>query len=216
MIFDYKKKYKDLYLPKETPMVIDVPKMNFIMVDGAGDPNDPEGEFNHAIEVLYGLSYTIKMSYKKDKDIPGFFQYVVPPLEGLWWMKDEDNMDFTQKDQFMWTCMIRQPEFVTREVFQWAMEEMAKKKPNLDLSKARLQEFQEGLFVQALHIGPYDDEGETVAKITDYIHGNGYQHDMGSKLPDGMVRHHHEIYLSDPRKAKPEKMKTVIRHPIKK
>ena len=123
MIFDYKKKYKDLYLPKETPMVIDVPKMNFIMVDGAGDPNDPEGEFNHAIEVLYGLSYTIKMSYKKDKDIPGFFQYVVPPLEGLWWMKDEDNMDFTQKDQFMWTCMIRQPEFVTREVFQWAMEE---------------------------------------------------------------------------------------------
>lgn len=210
---DYKKEYKDLYSPKSKATLIDVPTMNFIMVDGQGNPNDEGGEYQSAVELLYGLSYTIKMSKMKECKPEGYFDYVVPPLEGLWWLSN-DNMDFTQKDKYCWTSMIRQPEFVTREVFEWACAELKRKKPGMDISKAYLETFTEGLCVQIMHLGPYDDEPKTVAQIDDFIKVQSLKNAISSVQPNQKIRRHHEIYLSDPRKTKPEKMKTVLRHPV--
>jgi hypothetical protein len=213
---DYKKEYKNLYQPKTTPMIVDVPKMKFIMIDGKGNPNDESGEYVKAIELLYGLSYTIKMSNKSGNAPPDFFEYVVPPLEGLWWTEVDRPFETSQKDKLIWTSMIRQPEFVTDEVFKWAVDELKKKKPHLDTSKARLKEFEEGLCVQMMHLGPYDTEAVTVKAIDDFAASSGYVNAISETSPGGIIRRHHEIYLNDPRKVDPEKMKTVVRHPIRK
>lgn len=211
---DYKKEFKDLYLPKNEPMLVDVPEMNFIMVDGKGNPNDEGGEYQSAVEILYALSYAIKMSKKGSYNIEGYFEYVVPPLEGLWWVENDD-MDFTKKNKFEWTSMIRQPEFVTKEVFEWACSEVLRKKPNIDISNARLQKFKEGLCVQVMHIGSYDDEPKTVRKIDRYVEDNNLINAISTINEQGIIKRHHEIYLSDPRKTSVNKLKTVIRHPVK-
>jgi len=201
---DYKKDFKDLYLPKATPTIIDVPSMTFIMVDGKGDPKGKE--YQDAVSLLYALSYTIKM---KGKDFPGYFDYTVFPLEGLWWDED-DVFDIDKRDDWHWISMIRQPEFVTPDIFKWTAELTQKKKPALDFSKARIETFNEGLCLQMMHLGPYAEEPETIDKMKTYMKQNEFT-DM-----TGKDRKHHEIYLSDPNKAKPEKMKTVIRLPISK
>lgn len=211
---DYKKKYKELYLPKTNPVEILVPKMNFIMVDGKGNPNDEYGEYPKAIEILYALSYAIKMNKEIKKEIEGYFDYVVPPLEGLWWLQDDD-MDFSKKDKYLWTSMIRQPEFVTKEIFDFACNEVKKKKPNLDVSKARFEAFNEGLCVQCMHIGTFDEEYKTTEKIDKFIKENNLMNDICGVNEEGKIRRHHEIYLSDPRRVNIEKMKTVIRHPVR-
>lgn len=213
---DYRKRYKEFYLPKTAPMIVDVPRMTFIMVEGKGNPNDESGEYAKAVELLYGLSYTIKMSGRGGKTLPDFFAYVVPPLEGLWWTEVDRPFDTGQKDQLIWISMIRQPAFVTDDVFGWAIGELKKKKPQLDASKARLAVFTEGLCVQMVHMGPYDNEEKTVKAIDDYAVSQGYINAISDVLPDGFIRRHHEIYIGDPRKTAPEKMKTVVRHPIKK
>lgn len=207
---DYKKEYKDLYMPKKKPSIIDVPEMAFIMVDGRGNPNTAES-YKNALEILYGLSFTIKMSKMSGTQPEGYFDYVVPPLEGLWWLEDKnfDGQNEMDKDKFCWTSMIRQPEFVTEEVFEWAKASLQKKKPGIDFSATRLETFKEGLCCQAMHVGPYDAEPETISKIEKYIEENGYVSDINS------VRRHHEIYLGDPRRTKPENLKTVIRHPVR-
>ncbi|MCL2014610.1 MAG: GyrI-like domain-containing protein [Oscillospiraceae bacterium] len=202
MPIDFKKTQKELYHPKTTPAVIDVPEMVFIMVDGTGNPNTSE-EYKSAVEILYGLSYAIKMSNKS------ILEYVVPPLEGLWWLSDGSEEWYKDKCKYCWTAMIRQPEFVTADVFEAAKTTLAKKKPQLDTSKARLEKFTEGLCVQALHIGSYDDEPRTNAAIMEFISDNGYVSDISDN------RRHHEIYLNDSRKTAPDKLKTVIRCPIK-
>ena len=211
---DFKKKDKDLYLPKTNPVEILVPKMNFIMVDGKGNPNDKDGEYPKAIEILYALSYTIKMNKEIRKEVEGYFDYVISPLEGLWWLQDDD-MDFSKKDKYIWTSMIRQPEFVTKEIFDFACNEVKKKKPNLDVSKARFEVFNEGLCVQCMHIGPFDEEYKTTEKIDKYIKENNLMNDICGVNEDGKIRRHHEIYLSDIRRVNVEKMKTVIRHPVR-
>lgn len=213
---DFKKEDKNYYQPKTVPMIVDVSKMKFIMIDGKGNPNEESGEYAKAIELLYGLSYAIKMSGKSGNAPTDFFEYVVPPLEGLWWTEEDRPFDTSQKDKLIWTVMIRQPEFVTDEVFQWAVDELKKKKPQLDPSKARLEEFTEGLCVQMMHMGPYDNEVVTVKAIDGYAASNGYVNAISEVLPDGSIRRHHEIYLNDPRKVASEKMKTVVRHPIRK
>jgi len=207
-VLDFKKEYKDLYAPAGVPSLIDVPAMHFIMVDGKGNPNDEEGEYSSAIEILYGLSYTIKMSPKSGPAPAGYYEYVVPPLEGLWWLNDS-SMDFVKKDKFLWTSMIRQPDFVDQTVFEAAKAVFSHKKKNLDLSKARFVTWQEGLCVQVMHTGPYEDEPASVAKIDAYIRENGLYQDIGE------TRRHHEIYLGDPRKTEPAKRKTIIRHPVR-
>ncbi|MGG7142554.1 GyrI-like domain-containing protein [Clostridium nigeriense] len=211
---DYKKKYKELYLPKTEPVEILVPEMKFIMVDGKGNPNDEDGEYPKAIELLYALSYTIKMNKEIKKEIEGYFDYVVPPLEGLWWLQDDD-MDFSKKDKYIWTSMIRQPEFITKEIFEFSCNEVKKKKPNLDVSKARFEAFNEGLCVQCMHIGSFDEEYKTTEKIDKFIKENNLMNDICGVNEEGKIRRHHEIYLSDPRRVNIEKMKTVIRHPIR-
>ena len=212
---DYKKEYKNFYQPKTAPTIVDVPSMKFIMIDGKGNPNDEAGEYVKAIELLYGLSYTIKMSNKSGNSLPDFFEYVVPPLEGLWWTEVDRPFDTNQKDKLIWIAMIRQPEFVTDEVFNWAVDELKKRKPQLDISRARLEEFTEGLCVQMMHLGSYDTEAITVKSIDDFAASNGYVNAISEVSPEGIIRRHHEIYLNDPRKVAPEKMKTVIRHPIR-
>ena len=207
MAYDFKKEQKELYQPK-TASVVEVPGMAFIMVDGAGDPNTAES-YKSAMEILYGLSYSIKMSKMGGKAPAGYFDYVVPPLEGLWWLADNGIIDFTEKDKYCWTSMIRQPDFVTPEVFEEASMTLSKKKPGLDLDAARFALFTEGLCAQILHVGSYDDEPETIAKLEKFIIESGYQNDVSD------LRRHHEIYLNDPRKTTPEKTKTIIRHPIK-
>jgi hypothetical protein len=204
--FDYKKEYKDLYLPKDNPLLIDVPAINFIMVDGCGDPNNNQ-EFQEAVELLYGLSYIIKMSKSKGKQPEGYFEYVVPPLEGLWWV-DKGGFSLEKRENWKWTLLIRQPEFVTQEVFEWAGRELIRKKPKFALENARLETFTEGLCVQILHIGPYAAEPETMKKLENFIEKEGLKDRLG------LGGKHHEIYLSDPRKSKPESMKTVLRHPV--
>jgi hypothetical protein len=208
MPIDFKKTEKELYQPKTTPAIIDVPEMTFIAVDGRGDPNTSES-YKAALEALYGLSYAIKMSKMSGTQPDGYFEYVVPPLEGLWWSPDGGIVNYADKDSFCWTSMIRQPAFVTPEVFEFAKTTLAKKKPGIDLSKARLMKFTEGLCVQVMHIGSYDDEPATIAAMEQYAVDNGYAIDIND------TRRHHEIYLSDPRKVAPEKLKTVIRHPVR-
>ena len=207
--FDYKKEYKALYLPKEMPSIVEVPSMQYAAVRGHGDPNEPEGEYGRAVAVLYGISYTIKMSYKGSRKVDGFFEYVVPPLEGFWWMEGgAPGVDYRNKSGFNWISIIRVPEFVTEEVFAWAKEE-AQRKKRIDTSLAELITVSEGLCVQCLHIGSYNEEPATVAKMEHYRMEQGYENDISDR------RRHHEIYLSDPRKVSPERMKTVIRHPVR-
>ena len=208
MAFDYKKEYKEFYLPSRKPHLITVPPMNFVTVQGKGDPNDPAGEYQAAMEVLYGLAYTIKMSYKGSHRMEGFFEYVVPPLEGLWHQQGVDGVDYAHKETFEWTSMIRLPEFVTREEFDWAVREAtAKKKKNF--SKVEFFTYDEGLYVQCMHLGSYDDEPETLARMNAFAAEQGYAVDFSE------TRFHHELYLSDPNRTAPEKRKTILRHPLK-
>ena len=208
--FDFKKEYKELYLPKGTPSIISIPEMRFIMVQGKGNPNTSD-YYKEAVELLYGISYSIKMSKKKEAPA-GYFDYVVPPLEGLWWFENNffDGSVMNRKDEFSWMMMIRQPDFVTSQVFEMAKKNLKKKKPEIDTSIVKLETFNEGLCAQVMHIGPYDDEPATVALLEAFIDSQGYR-----TLMSGM-RQHHEIYLSDPRKSDLAKLKTVLRHPIEK
>lgn len=208
MAFDFKKEYREFYLPKNRPEIVTVPKANYIAVRGHGDPNEPGGAYQKAIEVLYSVAYTLKMSYKTDHKIEGFFEYVVPPLEGFWWQDGVNGVDYGDKSAFNWISVIRLPDFVTEADFRWAVDTAAKKK-KLDCSAAELLPIDEGLCVQILHIGSYDAEPETVAVLDRFLAENGYVNDFSP------IRLHHEIYLSDARKAAPDKLKTVIRHPIK-
>lgn len=209
MAFDFKKEYKELYIPKNKPAIVDVPAANYIAVRGKGDPNEEDGAYQQAISVLYSVAYTLKMSYKTDYKIEGFFEYVVPPLEGFWWQEGVLGVDYSDKAGFNWVSVIRVPDFVTRADFDWAVETVTKKK-KINCSGAELITVEEGLCVQILHTGAYDDEPATVALMDEYLRQNGYANDFSD------TRLHHEIYLSDPRKTAPEKRKTVIRHPIKK
>lgn len=209
MAFDFKKEYKEFYMPKNKPGIIDVPKANYIAVRGIGNPNEEGGAYQQALSVLYAVAYTLKMSYKGDYKIEGFYEYVVPPLEGFWWQENTDGIDYSDKSAFHWISVIRIPDFVTQKDFDWAVETAAKKK-KLDCSSAEFLTIEEGLCVQMMHLGPFDDEPESVALMDAYLQENGYMNDMNEK------RLHHEIYLSDARKVAPEKWKTVIRHPIKK
>ena len=209
MAFDFKKEYKEFYMPKNKPEIVIVPKANYIAVKGKGDPNEEGGAYQQAISVLYAVAYTLKMSYKTDHKIVGFFEYVVPPLEGFWWQDHIAGVDYTDKSAFNWISVIRLPDFITKEDFEWAVDTAAKKK-KLDCSSAEFLTLEEGLCVQIMHIGPFDDEPATVAIMDQYLRENGYENDMtGPRL-------HHEIYLSDARKVEPSKWKTVIRHPIRK
>ena len=209
MAFDFKKEYKEFYMPKNKPEIVIVPKANYIAVRGKGDPNEENGAYQQAISVLYAVAYTLKMSYKTDYKIKGFFEYVVPPLEGFWWQENTDGADYTDKSAFNWISVIRLPDFITKEDFVWAVETAGKKK-KLDCSSAEFVTIDEGLCVQIMHIGSYDDEPTTVALMDECLEQNGFVNDIND------IRLHHEIYLSDPRKTVPEKWKTVIRHPIKK
>jgi len=208
MAFDYKKEYKEYYMPGNKPQIIEIPPMNYIAVRGKGDPNEEGGEYKRAIEVLYAVAYTLKMSYKTDYRIDGFFEYVVPPLEGFWESDTEGSFDYADKSQLRWISVIRLPDFITEKDFQWAVETASKKK-KLDCSPAEFLTVSEGLCVQIMHVGSYDDEPATVAEMDRYTAENGCVNDMSGE------RLHHEIYLSDPRKTPPEKWKTVIRHPIR-
>lgn len=209
MAFDFKKEYKEFYLPKSTPGIVNIPKMNYIAVRGKGNPNDEDGEYKNAVEILYGIAYTLKMSYKGKYKIEGFYEYVVPPLEGFWWQENIKGVDYNKKDEFNWISLIRLPDFITKKDFDWAVLEATNKKKK-DFSKAEFFTYEEGLCVQSMHIGPFDEEPKTVRIMDEFIQKNGYQNDISD------TRLHHEIYLSDPRKSEPEKLKTVIRHPIKK
>ncbi|GHU21667.1 transcriptional regulator [Spirochaetia bacterium] len=205
-VIDYKKENKELYFPKTTPGIINVPEMNYVAIDGKGNPNDKNGEFNEAIPVLYSIQYTIKMS-KKKKDIPeGYFDYVVPPLEGFWWVNDKN--DIGNKLKYIWTIVIRLSEFVDKKIFGWACDEVLKNK-KIDTEKAKYIKINESLCVQCMHIGPFDDEPKTIKLIDKYIEQNNLMNDINKE------RWHHEIYLSDFREIKPEKMKTVLRIPVK-
>ena len=209
MAFDFKKEYKEFYMPKGKPSIITVPQMNYIAVRGQGDPNDEEGEYKQAISLLYGIAFTIKMSKKGDHQIDGYFDYVVPPLEGFWWQDGVKGVDYSHKEDFRWISVIRLPDFVSKDDFDWAVKEAEVKKKN-DFSKVEFFTYDEGLCVQCMHLGPYDDEPETVESMHAFMEEQGYVLDITDE------RLHHEIYLSDARKVAPAKLKTVIRHPIKK
>ena len=209
MAFDFKKEYKEIYMAKNKPQIVDVPRTNYIAVRGKGDPNEESGEYQKAISVLYAVAYTLKMSYKTDYGIDGFFEYVVPPLEGFWWQDNIDGVNYSDKSSFNWISVIRLPDFVLEKDFKWAAE-TAEKKKKLDCSSAEFLTVDEGLCVQIMHIGAFDDEPKTVAVMDKFLEDNGYENDMNDK------RFHHEIYMSDARKVSPEKWKTVIRHPIRK
>lgn len=210
MAFDYKKEYKEFYMPKKTPAIIKIPKMNYIAVRGKGNPNDERGEYKKSIEILYAIAYTLKMSYKGDHKIDGFFQYVVPPLEGLWWQEGSGNsIDCNNKEDMKFISIIRMPDFVSEKDFKWALEEASLKKKQ-DFSKAEFLPYNEGICVQCMHIGSYDDEPETISLMNKFAAEAGYETDITD------VRFHHEIYLSDPRRCDESRLKTVIRHPVKK
>lgn len=209
MAFDFKKEYKEFYMPKKQPEIVEVPKANYIAVRGTGDPNEEGGAYKQAIGLLYAVAYTLKMSYKTDHKIAGFFEYVVPPLEGFWWQEGVDGINYADKAAFKWISVIRLPDFITRDDFDWAVETASKKK-KLDCSSAEFLTIEEGLCVQIMHIGSFDSEPESVALMDKYLAENGCENDLSES------RLHHEIYLSDVRKSAPEKWKTVIRHPIKK
>lgn len=208
MAFDYKKEYKEFYLPKKVPSVVEVPTMRFVAVRGKGDPNDETGDYSKALNMLYGISFTIKMSKMGDHRIDGYFDYVVPPLEGLWKQEGTDGIDYASKEKFQWISMIRLPDFVTKDEFGWAVSEASAKK-KADFSKAEFFTYSEGLCVQCMHIGPYDDEPVTVENMHRFAEERGFVPDITD------IRRHHEIYLSDPRKTAPEKLRTVIRIPVR-
>ena len=209
MAFDFKKEYKEFYMPKTKPEIVSAPKANYLAVRGHGDPNEEGGDYQKAVGLLYAVAYTLKMSYKTDYRIEGFFDYVVPPLEGFWRQEGIDGVDYGDKSKFCWISVIRLPDFITEKDFAWAVG-TAEKKKKLDCGSVEFLTVDEGLCVQIMHVGPYDDEPATVEIMDGYLAGNGYENDFSD------TRLHHEIYLSDPRKAAPEKMKTVIRHPIRK
>ncbi|MBO4807609.1 MAG: GyrI-like domain-containing protein [Lachnospiraceae bacterium] len=209
MAFDYKKEYKEFYMPKEKPSIVVVPKMNYIAVRGKGDPNQEDGDYKQAIGLLYAIAFTIKMSKKGNHEIEGYFDYVVPPLEGFWWQDGIPGVDYSHKENFNWISVIRLPDFVSKTDVDWAIEEATRKK-KMDFSKVEFLTVDEGKCVQCMHIGPYDDEPETVARMHEFMEQKGYVLDISDK------RLHHEIYLSDARKVAGDKLKTVIRHPIKK
>ena len=209
MPFDFKKEYKELYLPKNKPQIVNVPKANYIAIRGQGNPNEEGGAYKQAIEILYAVAYTLKMSYKTDYKIAGFFEYVVPPLEGFWWQDGICGVDYSKKDEFNWISIIRLPDFITRENFDWAVKTASEKK-KIDSSKAEFLTIEEGLCVQIMHFGSFDDEPTSLEKMDKYLEENGYEKDFND------TRLHYEIYLSDPRRTTPDKQKTVIRHPVKK
>ena len=209
MAFDYKKEYKEFYMPANKPSIIIVPKMNYIAVRGKGNPNDENGEYKNSIGLLYAIAFTIKMSYKGSHKIDGYFEYVVPPLEGFWWQEGSDTIDYANKNGFNFISLILLPDFVTEADFDWAVREATNKK-KADFSKVEFLTYDEGVCVQCMHVGSYDDEPKTVALMHEYMAANGYVLDISES------RYHHEIYLSDPRKCAGEKLKTVVRHPIKK
>lgn len=208
MAFDYKKEYKEFYMPKNKPSIVDVPTMNYIAVRGQGNPNEEDSEYKQSIGLLYGIAFTIKMSKMGDHRIEGYFDYVVPPLEGFWWQEGVQGIDYVHKEEFKFISVIRLPDFVTKEEFDWAVAEATRKKKT-DFSKVEFLTYTEGLCVQMMHIGPYDDEPASVALMHQFAEENGYVPDITDE------RMHHEIYLSDARKVAPERLKTVIRHPVK-
>lgn len=208
MAFDFKKKYKEYYMPKNKPSIVTIPEMNYVAVRGKGNPNEEGGAYQTAVSILYAIAYTLKMSYKTDYKIEGFYEYVVPPLEGFWWQDYVNGVDYANKDSFNWISVIRLPDFITEQDFNWAIEAATKKK-KVDCSSAEYLTVDEGLCVQIMHLGAFDNEPATVAIMDKYLSQNGYQNDINN------VRLHHEIYLSDPRKSEISKWKTVIRHPIK-
>lgn len=208
MAFDYKKEYKEFYLPPKQPGIVTVPPMNYIAVRGKGNPNIEGGEYKQSIGLLYAIAFTIKMSKKGNHQIDGYFDYVVPPLEGFWWQENTKGIDYSRKEDFHFISLIRLPDFVTKEEFIWAIEEAQEKKKE-DFSKVEFLTYDEGLCVQCMHIGTYDEEPETVDKMHAFMREQGYELDITDK------RYHHEIYLSDARRTAPERLRTVIRHPIK-
>lgn len=208
MAFDYKKEYKEFYMPKNIPSIVNIPKMNYLAVRGSGNPNLEDGEYKKSIGLLYTIAFTLKMSYKGNYKIDGYFEYVVPPLEGFWWQKGIKGIDYNKKDDFQFISLIRLPDFVTKKDFEWALEEATSKKKQ-DFSKVEFLTYEEGLCVQCMHIGSYDNEPITIKLMDDYAKSNNYEIDISN------TRFHHEIYLSDPRRCNENKLKTVIRHPIK-
>lgn len=209
MAFDYKKEYKEFYMPKKKPSIVEIPKMNYIAVRGKGNPNDENSEYKNSIGLLYAIAFTIKMSYKGTHKIDGYFEYVVPPLEGFWWQENTHGIDYNRKEDMNFISVIRLPDFVTEDDFRWAVDEATAKKKQ-DFSKVEFLTYDEGVCVQCMHIGPYDNEPKTVELMHKYMEENGYELDITDS------RLHHEIYLSDPRRCDESKLKTVIRHPIKK
>ncbi len=209
MAFDYKKEYKEFYMPKNKPNIIEIPKMNYIAVRGKGNPNEENSEYKQTIGLLYSIAFTIKMSYKTSHKIEGYFQYVVPPLEGFWWQDGIEGLDYNKKEDMEFISMIRLPDFVTKEEFDWAISEATNKKKQ-DFSKVEYLTYDEGLCVQCMHIGSYDNEPATIEMMKSYAEENGYEIDITDN------RFHHEIYLSDPRRCDESRLKTVIRHPIRK
>ena len=208
MAFDFKKEYKELYAPKKGPGIIEVPPVTYVAVRGSGDPNEEGGAYQHAIAVLYAISYTIRMSKKGSRQIEGYTDFVVPPLEGFWWQDAAEGVDYAHKEAFNWIAVIRLPDFVTREVFGWAVEDATAKK-KIDCSIAEYLRVREGLCVQCLHVGSYDDEPATVEAMDAFAREQGYEIDLSEE------RRHHEVYLSDARKVAADKLKTIVRHPIK-
>ena len=210
MAFDYKKEYREFYMPPQKPGLVTVPPMNYISVRGKGNPNDENSEYKKAIGLLYGIAFTIKMSYRGGHNIEGYFDFVVPPLEGLWWQDGNEGIDYAHKEKFNFISIIRLPDFVTQEEVNWAVAEASRKKKS-DFSNVEFFAYSEGLCVQCMHIGAYDDEPATIAAMHRYAEQNGYELDIITG-----TRYHHEIYLSDPRKCAIDKLKTVVRHPVKK
>ncbi|MCR4866145.1 MAG: GyrI-like domain-containing protein [Lachnospiraceae bacterium] len=208
MAFDFKKEYREFYLPGKKPQIVTIPKMNYIAVRGSGDPNAEVGEYKKAIELLYNIAFTIKMSKRSNHRIEGYFDYVVPPLEGFWWQDGAKDIDYGHKEDFKWISVIRLPDFVSKDDFDWAVSQAANKK-KMDFSQVEFITIEEGMCVQCMHIGSYDDEPQTVKLMDEYINENGYENDLS------MTRLHHEIYLSDARKVPNDRLRTVIRHPIR-
>lgn len=209
MAFDYKKEYKEFYMPKNKPTIVEVPTMNYIAIRGVGNPNEENSEYKQSIGLLYAIAFTIKMSKMGERHIEGYFDYVVPPLEGFWWQEGVDGIDYAHKEEFQFVSVIRLPDFVTKEDFDWAIQEATRKK-KMDFSKVEFMTYTEGLCVQIMHVGAYDDEPASIALMDAYIEENGYVNDFSER------RMHHEIYLSDVRRVAPERLKTVVRHPIRK
>lgn len=210
MAFDFKKEYKEFYLPKNQPSIVTVPVINYLAVQGAGNPNDENGEYKTSIGLLYAIAFTIKMSKKSEHKIAGYFDYVVPPLEGFWWQDgSKTGIDYNRKDDLQFISAIRLPDFVSKGDFDWAIAEATRKKRQ-DFSKVEFWSYDEGVAVQCMHLGSYDDEPKTVDLMRQFAEENSYEIDLSKK------RLHHEIYLSDPRRCEVSKLRTVIRHPVKK